>query len=107
MLAQLRENLGVLSEAPYRGRRRSSFDIGRTGYGPGGDLGAADKRDFKRREMEIELGDEPPNNYAVSINGKPWKVFRSQRAAQKAANTIKSKYGKDTKVYQTGAPATS
>jgi len=107
VLAQLRENLGVLSEAPYRGRRRSSFDIGRTGYGPGGDLGAADKRDFKRREMEIELGDEESNNYGVSIGGKPWKVFRSQRAAQKAANTIKSKYGKDTKVYLTGAPATS
>jgi hypothetical protein len=42
----------------------------------------------------------------VSIAGKPWKVFRSQRAAQKAAATIKSKYGKDTKVYQTAAPAT-
>ena len=98
------------NEITYRGYRRpsrSSFDIGRTGYGPGDDLGAADKRDFKRREMEAELGDEPANNYAVTIDGKRWKVFSSERAAQKAANTIKSKYGKDAQVFQTGSPATN
>jgi len=34
-------------------------------------------------------------------------VFSSERAAQKAANTIKSKYGKDAQVFQTGSPATN
>ena len=112
VIGRLRENLGAVSEAPYRRRSRSSFGRGRSSwdpnmYSPRGDLGAADKRDFKRREMEVELGDEEPNNYAVSIGGKPWKVFRSQRQAEKAAATIKSKYGKDTKVFRTSAPPSS
>ena len=113
VIGKLREGLSVLPEETLnevRRRRgyRSGFDIGRTGYGDGkgANLGS-DKAAFKRREMEVELGDEEPNNYAVYIAGKPWKVFRSERAAQKAANTIKSKYGKDTKVYQTAAPASN
>jgi hypothetical protein len=37
-------------------------------------LGAQDRREFKRAELQHELGDER-NNIAVSINGKLWKVF--------------------------------
>jgi hypothetical protein len=121
----LRENLDVVSDytldearrrrygGGYRGGytafpRSRSGDINRIGYGDGrgADLGS-DKAAFKRREMEVELGDEEPNNYAVYIGGKPWKVFRSQRQAEKAAATIKNKYGKDTKVFQTAAPPSS
>jgi hypothetical protein len=44
------------------------------------DLGTQDKRDFKRAELQHELGDER-NNIAVSINGKLWKVFRGKGTA--------------------------
>ena len=125
IIGKLREGLSALSEKTleearrrrygggYRGGytafpRSRSRDINRIGYGDGrgANLGS-DKAAFKRREMEVELGDEEPNNYAVYIGEKPWKVFRSQRQAEKAAATIKSKYGKDTKVFQTAAPPSS
>ena len=44
------------------------------------DLGSQDKRDFKRAELQHELGNER-NNIAVSINGKLWKVFRGKGTA--------------------------
>ena len=59
-------------------------------------------REFKRRELEHELGHEDEMaNYAVLINNKKWKVFDNKRAAEKAAMTIQQKYGKDTRVVQT------
>jgi hypothetical protein len=113
IIGKLRENLSALPETTLtemRSRRgsygrRSSFDIGRTGYGDGkgANLGS-DKAAFKRREMEVELGDEPDNNYAVFIDRKIWKVFKSKRQAERAAATIKSKYGKDTSVALTALP---
>jgi hypothetical protein len=36
--------------------------------------GSMNKRDFKRAELQHELGHEK-NNLQVSINGRPWKVF--------------------------------
>lgn len=36
--------------------------------------GSMDKSEFKRRELQHELGHEK-NNLQVSINGRPWKVF--------------------------------
>jgi len=113
IIARLRENLDAapeqttneISRRGYRRPSRSSFDIGRTGYGDGrgGNLGS-DKAAFKRREMEVELGDEPDNNYAVFIDKKIWKVFKSQRQAEKAAATIRSKYNKDASVALTALP---
>jgi hypothetical protein len=38
------------------------------------------KRDFKRAELQHELGHER-NNIQVSINGKPWKVFAGKGTA--------------------------
>ena len=65
-------------------------------------LTSMSKRDFKRSELDYELGhEEEMNNYAVSINGKQWKVFRNKQQANKAASTIEMKYGKPTKVYAT------
>jgi hypothetical protein len=43
-------------------------------------LGSQDKRDFKRAELQHELGHEK-NNIQVSINGKPWKVFAGKGTA--------------------------
>lgn len=56
-----------------------------------------EKRDFKRREMEVELGDESANNVSITIDGKLWKVIpgesenptRALARADKMANTIK------------------
>jgi hypothetical protein len=59
--------------------------------------------DFKKREIEHELKDETPNNYAVCINDKPWKIVSSRSRADKMANTLNSK-GKNATVHITGAP---
>ena len=78
-----------------------------------------EKREFKRRELQHELGHET-NNVSIDINGKTWKVLKGeaeypQRAlarAAKIAATIKSnavargRKEPDVKVYVTGAPAT-
>ena len=77
--------------------RRDYYD-NRTGFGDQG------KREFKRREMEHELGHET-NNYAVSINGKTWKVFGSRQEASRVSNSLERKYpDKKIGVHETGAP---
>jgi len=60
------------------------------------------KRDFKRREMEHELGHET-NNYAVAIDGRTWKVFGSKSHAEAVARSLQNK-GKKASVHETGAP---
>ena len=77
----------------------------------------AERRSFKRAELQHELGHES-NNLQVTINGRPWKVFpgrgyadsqqefkflQSMRdwAAKKSAQT-----GKKWEVYLTGAEPT-
>lgn len=64
-----------------------------------------DKQDFKRREMDVELGHER-NNYEVVINGRGWKVFADQRQADNIARVLRSK-GKDASVQITGANPTA
>jgi hypothetical protein len=64
-----------------------------------------DRRNFKRREMEVELGHER-NNYEVVINGRGWKVFADQRQADNIARVLRSK-GKDANVRITGASPTA
>ena len=60
-------------------------------------------REFKRQEMEHELGHET-NNYAVSINGKTWKVFGSRQEANRVSNAMERKYpDKKIGVHATGA----
>lgn len=66
-----------------------------------------ERRDFKRREMEYELRNEPKNNYQVNIDGKRWKVFASKEQAEKAARTIERKYNKKATVHLTGAAPTN
>ena len=73
--------------------------------------------DFKKDELRYELRNEPPNNFAVYINGKKWKVFKGNGihaddsaeerhfaqlvrwAQKKSAET-----GKDWQVGKTGEP---
>ena len=81
------------------------------------DWGSMNKRDFKRKEMEYELRNEPPNNIQVVINGKPWKVFAGRgrpdsaeefnhlRKMQAWAASKSSATGKKWSVHLTGAPA--
>jgi hypothetical protein len=72
------------------------------GWNDQDDWSSMSHREFKRRELEHELGHEDEMaNYAVLINNKKWKVFDNKRAAEKAAVTIQQKYGKDTRVVQT------
>lgn len=67
-------------------------------------FGDQSHRDFKRQEMEHELGHET-NNYAVSINGKSWKVFGSREEANRVSNAMERKYpDKKIGVHATGAP---
>jgi Protein of unknwon function (DUF3008) len=62
------------------------------------DWGNMSRREFKRRELEYELGDEESHNgYAVLINGRVWKAFRSKRQAEAVVRTLKGK-GKDAKM---------
>jgi hypothetical protein len=64
------------------------------------------KRDFKRRELEHELGHET-NNYAVAINGKAWKVFATHSHAEAVARKIQMKDpSKKVSVHETGAAVT-
>ena len=75
------------------------------------------KRDFKRKELEWELRNEPPNNIQVVINGKPWKVFAGRgrpdsaeefnhlRKMQSWAASKSAATGKKWSVHLTGAPA--
>jgi hypothetical protein len=81
------------------------------------DWGGMNKRDFKRKEMEYELRNEPPNNIQVVINGKPWKVFAGRgrpdsaeefnhlRKMQQWASSKSAATGKKWTVHLTGAPA--
>ena len=58
--AESSRNPDLMSLSDYDSHQHSQMD--------------ADKRNFKRDEMENELGHEV-NNIAVSINGKVWKIF--------------------------------
>ena len=76
-----------------------------------------EKRDFKRNELQHELGHES-NNIQVVINGKPWKVFpgkgradspeeyRHLQSMKTWAEKKSAATGKDWKVYLTGASPT-
>jgi hypothetical protein len=65
-----------------------------------------EKRDFKRKELDWELRNEPKNNYEVVINGKVWKVFADKQKAENIARSLQRK-GVNAKVYLTGARATA
>lgn len=58
--------------------------------------------DFKRKELEWELRNEPKNNYQVNIDGKRWKVFADKAHAEAVARKIRAK-GKKAEVHPTGA----
>jgi hypothetical protein len=68
-------------------------------------MDGSDKREFKRREMEHELGHET-NNYAVAIDGRTWKVFASRNHAEAVARSLQNK-GKKATVHETGAEPTA
>lgn len=92
-----------LSEAGYG---RDSWDSNTSGW-QDREQGSIDrdKRDFKRQELQHELGHER-NNYAVAIDGRTWKVFADQRQAQNIARSLKAK-GKNATVHETGASPTA
>ena len=87
--------LEILSE--MRDRRDSwtrDYDSSQTGFSRGHD----------HRGLEQELAHET-NNYAVSINGKTWKVFGSRQEANRVSNAMERKYpDKKIGVHETGAP---
>jgi hypothetical protein len=87
--------LEILSE--MRDRRDSwtrDYDSSQTGFSRGPD----------HRGLEQELAHET-NNYAVSINGKTWKVFGSRQEANRVSNAMERKYpDKKIGVHETGAP---
>ena len=70
----------------YHDLQKQGKEVGEAGYQHGfadphaPSLGSQDKREFKRAELQHELGHEK-NNIQVSINGKPWKVFAGKGTA--------------------------
>lgn len=58
--------------------------------------------DFKKKEIEYELRNEPKNNYQVSIDGRAWKVFADKAHAEAVARKLRAK-GKKAEVHLTGA----
>lgn len=72
------------------------YNDNRTGFGD------HEKREFKRQEMEHELGHET-NNYAVSSNGRTVKVFGSRQEANRMATNMERKYpDRKIRVHETG-----
>jgi hypothetical protein len=98
------EREDIEQEALYR-RRGSSSAYDRDYQSSISGMDGSDKRDFKRREMDHELGHET-NNYAVAINGRTWKVFASRNHAEAVARSLQNK-GKDASVHETGAEPTA
>jgi len=70
----------------YHDLQKQGHKVGEAGYQHGfadphaPSLGSQDKREFKRAELQHELGHER-NHIQVSINGKPWKVFAGKGTA--------------------------
>jgi hypothetical protein len=75
--------------------------------------------DFKKDQLRYELRNEPPNNFAIYIDGKKWKVFkgegfnaddaREQKQFTRLQNLCKRKSfetGKDWQVGKTGEQPT-
>jgi hypothetical protein len=91
---QKMKKAGQLEERSVAEGHRDYYD-NRTGFSD------QSKRDFKRAEMEHELGHET-NNYAVAIDGKTWKVFGSKSHADAVARSLQNK-GKKATVHETGA----
>jgi hypothetical protein len=91
---QKMKKAGQLEERSVAESRRN-YDDNRTGFSD------QSRRDFKRAEMEHELGHET-NNYAVAIDGKTWKVFGSKSHAEAVARSLQNK-GKKATVHETGA----
>ena len=91
-----------MAEGSYRNRDAYQRDYDSSISGMDGSY----KRDFKRRELEHELGHET-NNYAVAINGKAWKVFATRSHAEAVARKIQMKDpSKKVSVHETGSPVT-
>jgi hypothetical protein len=104
--AQVKGNLDEMTGGVLAGGM-SNFEEGRY-YNPMDDERReqaamdAERRDFKRREMDAELGHEK-NNYAVHIDGRSWKVFGDKGHAEAVARKLRMK-GKKAEVKITGAP---
>jgi hypothetical protein len=97
VIGRLRENLDVVSEAPYGGRfgGRDSWDSNMPGYDPGGELGS---RDYRRNEPDFRANDEVAGDrfsrkfqqgpIYLQIDGKTYKQkgqpkeFSSMKAIQ-------------------------
>ena len=65
------------------------------------DWGSMSKTEFKRAELHYELRHEDTRLqtiFVVYIDSKRWKEFYKLESAQKAANTIKNKYNKQTEI---------
>ena len=75
----------ILSTVPYPGYK-----------GKGSDFRAYDEPDMPKMHTQ-------PRNYAIIINGKPWKVVRNLNHARSIENTLKSK-GKEVEVKITDEP---
>jgi hypothetical protein len=81
--------------------------------------GRAADDEFRNRERNAGLENEPPNNFQVTINGKPWKVFAGKNppdsmgernhlsSMKKWADSKSAATGKKWDVYLTGAPASA
>jgi type I site-specific restriction endonuclease len=90
---QSEKEQGMAEGRDRRDAYQRDYDSSQTGFGRGHD----------HRGLEQELAHET-NNYAVSINGKQWKVFGSRQEANRVSNAMERKYpDKKIGVHATGA----
>jgi hypothetical protein len=113
------KDLAQGSDEDEGGETDDSYALASAGFGSDEDYESIEMERVRDPEDWDEGNTEPPNNFAVSINGKQWKVFKGRGqyadddrekqhyqqlkdwAAKKSAAT-----GKKWEVNVTGAPAT-
>lgn len=69
------------------------------------DYERADRRSFKRDELDYELRHEKKYNFAVYINDKLWKIVSDEDRARRMVGTLLKK-GKDARFDLTSSPVT-
>jgi hypothetical protein len=120
----MKEAANPAQQAAIAIAKKKKKDMKESGYNHGHadsrapQLGADEKREFKRAELQHELGDES-NNIAIVINGKTWKVVPGRGYAdsreereylhhmQRWAEKKSASSGKEWSVHLTGASPTN
>ena len=119
IMDRIQQEFGGQNNDDEGGETDDNYALASAGFGSDEDYESIETEGERDPEDWDEGNTEPPNNFAVSINGKQWKVFKGRGqyaddaaerkhyyqlkdwAAKKSEST-----GKKWEVHVTGAPAT-